>query len=256
VRLPIIALVILAASAPAIAEPRARAVQIDDLAFRVVDLDLASDRLELHWKDDAGQPLAGIDRLRDWGAARGHTLLFAANAGIYDREFRPLGLHVEEGIALRPLNTTRAGSGHGNFAMQPNGVFYVDQNGRAGVMTTDHWRERGPRARIASQSGPMLVVDGEINHAFDAQSGSLKWRSGVCAATPSHVVFAVSEAPVSFHAFARLFRDTLGCRDALYLDGTLSRLWTRNEGYAGAAAMMVKPYAGMFAVFAPDSAPE
>jgi uncharacterized protein YigE (DUF2233 family) len=102
----------------------------------------------------------------------------------------------------------------------------------------------------------MLVVDGEINHAFDAQSGSLKWRSGVCAATPSHVVFAVSEAPVSFHAFARLFRDTLGCRDALYLDGTLSRLWTRNEGYAGAAAMMVKPYAGMFAVFAPDSAPE
>ena len=112
-------------------------------------------------------------------------------------------------------------------------------------MTTDRWRERGPRARIATQSGPMLVVDGEINRAFDARSDSLKWRSGVCAATPSRVVFAVSEAPVSFHAFARLFRDVLGCRDALYLDGTLSRLWTRGEGYAGAAAMMVKPYAGM-----------
>lgn len=244
-----LALALLGASIHAVAEPRSRAVQQGDLTYRVVDLDLASDHLELYWKDDAGQPLAGIDRLRDWGAARGHTLLFAANAGIYDREYRPLGLHVEEGIALRPLNTTRAGSGHGNFAMQPNGVFYVDQNDRAGVTTTDRWRERGPRARIASQSGPMLVVDGEINRAFDAQSDSLKWRSGVCAPTPSRVVFAVSEVPVSFHAFARLFHDTLGCRDALYLDGTLSRLWTRSEGYAGAAAMMVKPYAGMFAVF-------
>ena len=253
-RLPFLALAATMACANALAEPRARTVLVDELTYRVVDVDLASDHLELHWKDDAGQPLAGIDRLREWGGARGHTLLFAANAGIYDREFKPLGLHVEEGIALRPLNTTRAGSGHGNFAMQPNGVFYVDQNGRAGVMTTDHWRERGPRARIASQSGPMLVVDGEINRAFDAGSDSRKWRSGVCAPTPSRVVFAASEAPVSFHAFARLFRDSLGCRDALYLDGTLSRLWTRGEGYAGAAAMMVKPYAGMFAVFAPDTA--
>jgi uncharacterized protein YigE (DUF2233 family) len=140
--------------------------------------------------------------------------------------------------------------------MQPNGVFYVDRDGKAGVMTTGHWRERGMRARLATQSGPMLVVDGEINPSFDARSESLKWRSGVCAATPSHVVFAVSEAPVSFHAFARLFRDTLGCRDALYLDGTLSRLWTRADGYSGAAAMMVKPYAGIFAVFAAQSSAE
>ena len=253
-RLPVLVLIALLGSAGACAEPRTRTLQLDAFAFGVVDIDLASNRLELHWKDDVGQALAGIDGLREWGAGSGRVLLFGANAGIYDREFRPLGLHVEENIALRPLNTTRAGSGHGNFAMQPNGVFYVDRDGRAGVMTTEHWRERGVRARIASQSGPMLVVDGAINPAFDAQSDSLKWRSGVCATTPAHVVFAVSEAPVSFHTFARLFRDRLGCRDALYLDGTLSRLWTRGDGYSGAAAMMVKPYAGMFAVFATDSA--
>jgi uncharacterized protein YigE (DUF2233 family) len=96
----------------------------------------------------------------------------------------------------------------------------------------------------------MLVVDGAINGRFDAGSDSLKWRSGVCAKTAHRVLFAVSEGPVSFHAFARLFRDELGCRDALYLDGTLSRIYTRGDGYAGAPAMMVKPYAGMFAVFA------
>ena len=254
-RLATLALIVLLASPSARAEPREREVQLDAFAFGVVDVDLSRDRLELHWKDGTGQALAGIDGLREWGAGNGRSLLFAANAGIYDREFRPLGLHIEEGVALRPLNTTRAGGGHGNFAMQPNGVFYVDRDGKAGVMTTEHWRERGVRARIASQSGPMLVVDGAINPAFDARSDSLKWRSGVCAPTPSRVVFAVSEVPVSFHAFARLFRDTLGCRDALYLDGTLSRLWTRADGYSGAAAMMVKPYAGMFAVFAADPEP-
>ena len=238
-------------SVSAAAAPRAYEAQVDGVSCRVVDVALASDRLELHWKDEAGQPLAGIEGLRAWGRARGRELLFAANAGIYDGQFRPLGLHVEDGVALRRLNTAPTGVGRGNFALPPNGVFYVDADGQAGVATTARWRERSIAARIATQSGPMLVVDGAINPNFDGDSDSLKYRSGVCAPTPGHAVFAASEAPLTFHAFARLFRDTLGCRDALYLDGTLSRVWTKQEGYSGAATMLVKPYAGMFAVFAP-----
>jgi uncharacterized protein YigE (DUF2233 family) len=63
-------------------------------------------------------------------------------------------------------------------------------------------------------------------------------------------VFAVSEAPVNFHTFARLFKEELGCRNALYLDGTISQFYVEGEGYAGAPTFMVKPYAGIFAVFA------
>ena len=37
------------------------------------------------------------------------------------------------------------------------------------------------------------------------------------------VVFAISDAPVTFHAFARLFRDGLDCPNALFLDGSVSR---------------------------------
>jgi uncharacterized protein YigE (DUF2233 family) len=66
------------------------------------------------------------------------------------------------------------------------------------------------------------------------------------------VVFAVSEAPVNFHGFARLFRDELGCRDALFLDGTISQFYFDDGSYAGAPAFMTKPYAGMIAVFARD----
>ncbi len=96
----------------------------------------------------------------------------------------------------------------------------------------------------------MLVVDGAVNPAFVESSDSRKWRSGVCAPTPDKAVFAVSTAPVTFHAFARIFRDTLGCRDALFLDGTLSQVYTAADGYSGAPDMLVKPYAGMLAVFA------
>jgi uncharacterized protein YigE (DUF2233 family) len=134
--------------------------------------------------------------------------------------------------------------------MQPNGVFYVDRQGQAGIATTSAWRALDIKARLATQSGPMLVVDGEINPGFLAGSESRKWRSGVCVPKPDEVVFAVSAEPVTFHAFARLFRDALACRDALYLDGTLSQVYTKADGYSGAPAVMVRPYAGMLAVFA------
>jgi uncharacterized protein YigE (DUF2233 family) len=218
-------------------------------AYHVVELDLARDVLELRWHDDQGHALGSIEALRDWGARHGRELEFATNAGIYDRELRPLGLHIEGGATLRGLNTAPGAGRSGNFSLQPNGVFFIDQAGRAGVLPTSAWRERRIDARLATQSGPMLVIDGAINPAFDPASASLKWRSGVCAPAPARVVFAVSEEPVSFDAFAHALRDGLGCRDALFLDGTLSRIWTRTDGYAGAPAVMVKPYAGMLAVF-------
>jgi uncharacterized protein YigE (DUF2233 family) len=247
---------VLGLAATPVAALDTRTVRQDDASYRVVEVDLARDRLELHWKDDSGKPLASIEALRHWGDSQGRKLLFATNAGIYDHAFRPLGLHVEEGVTLRPLNTVRGNASRGNFAIPPNGVFHVDAAGNAGVVPTAQWRARGIDARWATQSGPMLVVDGEVNPNFDEASDSLKLRSGVCARDARDVVFAVSEVPVSFHAFGRLFRDAFGCRDALYLDGTLSRVWTRSNGYAGAAAMLVKPYAGMFAVFeAPAPSP-
>ena len=226
--------------------------QVDDGEdrFDIVELDLKHDVLELRWQDDSGKALASIEGLRAWGRAHDRELLFAANAGIYDREFRPLGLHVEDGVARRALNTAKPRGASGNFSMQPNGVFYVDRAGNAGVMATQAWQAHAPDARIASQSGPMLIVDGEINPAFDSESQSEKIRSGVCAPSPRKVVFAVSETPVTFHRFASLLRDEVGCRDALFLDGTLSQLWTRATGYVGAPAVMLKPYVGMFAVFA------
>jgi prepilin-type processing-associated H-X9-DG protein len=49
-------------------------------------------------------------------------------------------------------------------------------------------------------------------------------RDGVTA------IFAISDEPVTFHAFARLFRDELGCANALFLDGSVSSLYASELG--------------------------
>jgi uncharacterized protein YigE (DUF2233 family) len=225
----------------------------DNQSYRVVTIDLRRDPLELHWRDpSANQPFGNIEALRAWGAGRGRRLLFAANAGIYDREFAPLGLYVEDGKTLVPLNLAHGNPRSGNFSLLPNGVFAVYADGHAGVSTSERYRDAGVKPRWATQSGPMLVVDGQINTQFDDDSDSMKWRSGVCAKTPHEVVFVVSQAPVNFHSFASVFRDDIGCRDALFLDGTISQFYEDGEGYTGAPTFMLKPYAGIFAVFAPE----
>ena len=249
------AVLLLAAVAVGGCSPPAKALDSRDVdfhgsAFRVVRIDLRHETLGLHWRDPAtGQPYGDIDNLRAWGEAHGRHLLFAANAGIYDRKAAPLGLYVEDGKTLVPLNLARGNPAAGNFSLQPNGVFAIYPDGHAAVRTSTDFKADARPVRWATQSGPMLLVDGKINPRFDDRSTSMKWRSGVCARTPHDVVFAVSKTPVNFHDFAVLFRDRLGCRDALYLDGSISQIYVDGEGYAGAPAFMVKPYAGIFAVF-------
>ncbi len=232
-----------------------QAVQFDKLPFRVVRVHLDQARLELFWRNpDTGTAYGDIDNLAQWGEKHGRKLLFATNAGIYDSARAPLGLFVENGRTLVPLNTTHGNPRHGNFSLLPNGVFSIDRHGRAAIRTTRDWERSHGRTRLATQSGPMLVIDGKLNPQFKADSTSVKWRSGICVRGGSEVVFAISQAPVNFHTFARLFRDGLGCRNALYLDGTLSQFYVDGEHY-GPPSFMVKPWAGMFGVFDNGDAP-
>jgi uncharacterized protein YigE (DUF2233 family) len=228
-----------------------RQVSFQGQDFTVVSLDLHRESLTLHWRNpDSGQPFGDIQSLREWGAANGKRLMFAANAGIYDQAYAPLGLYVEQGKTLVPLNLFHGNPAAGNFSIRPNGVFAIYPDGHAAVRTSTHFKADGKAVDWATQSGPMLVIDGQINTQFVDDSTSTKWRSGVCAHGPYQVLFVVSESPVNFHTFASLFRDKLGCRDALYLDGSISQFYIDGTGYTGAPTFMVKPYAGIFAVFA------
>ncbi len=190
--------------------------------FIVYRVDLVKKRLELWSMDQDGHRYGNAGRIKTILASRGNRLLFATNSGIFDKLFRPLGLHVENGRELRPLNLR---TGEGNFFLQPNGVFYITQEQKAAIVPTEKFKGES-RVSLAVQSGPLLVNNGVINKAFNQESRNLLVRSGVGVVGTSEVYFAISKNPVSFYEFSLFFRDLLGCKDALYLDGVISRMYT------------------------------
>lgn len=192
-------------------------------SFTACRVDLNSDHLELFWRDDAGRPYRQFSALREALQVKGKTLVFAVNAGMYKPDLSPVGLFVVGRQELVPLNRH---VGSGNFSQQPNGVFLVE-GGSARVIATDDYDKERPKPSLATQSGPMLVHEGEITTSavMNPNSTWRKIRNGVCAPSPDAVVFVLSESPVTFYEFASFFRDALHCREALYLDGTISSLY-------------------------------
>ncbi|RQP06049.1 MAG: hypothetical protein D1H97_09480 [Paracoccus sp. BP8] len=162
--------------------------------------------------------------------AEGEVLGFAMNAGMYHPDFTPVGLYVSNGVSQHDLVT--AGGG-GNFGMLPNGVFCTGGARPYQVIESRAFARAAPECRIATQSGPMLVIDGALHPRFLVDSDSRYIRNGVGVSPDGQTAwFAISDRAVTFHEFGRLFRDGLGARDALYFDGSISRLYAPSLGRA------------------------
>ena len=198
-----------------------REVAFEQASFTVCTFDLTRTQLRLYWKDRDGQAYGNLGTFVDSENRTKPPLLFAMNAGMYRADNSPVGLYVENGEQLVKANTA---SGPGNFHMKPNGVFYIDGE-TAGVLETGKFLKTRPKAEFATQSGPMLVIEGRLHPRFSANGPSLKVRNGVGTRDAHTVVFAISNDAVSFGDFARLFRDNLGCQNALFLDGSISSLY-------------------------------
>lgn len=192
----------------------------DGASFTVCAFDPRRDDLRLFWKGADGKPYGSLAALADALKSKGERLAFAMNAGMFAEDQSPVGLYVENRVKLHDADTR---GGATNFHMKPNGVFWIGDGG-VGVTETDRYLANPPAARFATQSGPMLIIDGKIHPKILPTGTSAKIRNGVgeCA---GGVVFAIADEPVNFDVFARLFRDGLGCQNALFLDGSVSSLY-------------------------------
>ncbi len=208
---------------PAAADPCERHM-FEGSAFTVCTADSRHDRIRLAWTGADGKALRGFDRLATEPEAS--RVLFAMNAGMFEADGKPLGLYVEDGAVRRPLNTR---SGGGNFYLKPNGVFLLRHDRTMAVETSDALTGEPAAPLLATQSGPMLVIDGGFNPNISADGPSHNIRNGVGLRDAHTALFVISEEPVSFGRLARLFRDELGCPNALYFDGTISSAWIPSE---------------------------
>lgn len=187
-----------------------------------------------YWKDDKGKLLKSIQNLKAFIESKKKKLTFAMNGGMYKKDNTPQGLFIEKGITLTPLDTL---SGGGNFYLKPNGVFYITQSDSAAICVTEKFSDSG-KIKFATQSGPMLLIDGEIHPAFKKGSTNFNIRNGVGILPDGSVLFVISKQEVNFYEFADFFK-SMNCRNALYLDGFVSRVylpeesWTQLDGNFG-----------------------
>lgn len=214
------------------AEAACTAESHDGNSYTVCRFDLRQDHLRLFSLDGNGEPYGSFSALSAALEDKGEALAFAMNAGMYGEDLKPIGLYIEDGRLQRKLNRR---NGPGNFHLKPNGVFFIDGD-KGGVMETEAFAASGLKPQFASQSGPMLVVGGQIHPKFSPDGTSLQRRNGVGAPDEHTLIFVISENRVNFHSFARLFKDSLGCPNALFLDGAISSLHApdvgRSDGFA------------------------
>ena len=192
--------------------------------------------------DEQGSSFANHGALKSWLASRDIELVFAINGRMYNSDLSPQGLYIEDNIEKVPIDT--ASAGYGNFYLQPNGIFWLSAEGKATVVSTDDYRDVG-NIKYATQSGPMLIIDGEIHPAFNKDSENLHIRNGVGVLPNGNLLFAISKEKVTFYRLARYFQENK-CNNALYLDGFVSRMylpsknWIQEEGNFGIIIAEVK----------------
>jgi uncharacterized protein YigE (DUF2233 family) len=190
--------------------------------FLVRTVDPRKDDLRLFWNDDQGQLLRNFTSLEKFVSAQGEHLAFAANAGMFEPDSKPVGLLMQNGVEQSPLNLN---DGTGNFYLKPNGVFVINDKHEAFVVESSSYTTLLSPVVWATQSGPLLVHGGDVNPDFNVDSKNRKIRSGIGVRKDGMIVLALSQAPVTFYDFASLFLTRLKCPNALYLDGDISAFY-------------------------------
>jgi len=209
------------ASLAALAAPAEAAscqdVIYDRNRYTVCSADLTQNTARLFWRDADGAIYGHFAQLPD-------DVLIATNGCMYHEDRRPVGHYLEEDQeVVAPI----ASAGPGNFGLLPNGVLCLN-DGAAQILETRAYIDARPDCAYATQSGPLLVLNGELHPRFIEGSDSRKRRGGVGVSADGRTLFiVVTVNAVNFYDFGTLFRDGLGTPYALFLDGTVTRLFDR-----------------------------
>lgn len=148
---------------------------IAESRFTTIRVDVRTVGIELFLRDDAGHTFKSFDRLRSWLVGRNERLRFAMNAGMFQPDLSPVGLLVQDGQQVSPLNLS---DGTGNFFLKPNGVFLISESGPR-IVESSEYPALAQGVRLAIQSGPLLVRNGALHPAINAASTSRLLRNGV-----------------------------------------------------------------------------
>ncbi|MCH2045741.1 MAG: phosphodiester glycosidase family protein [Saprospiraceae bacterium] len=182
--------------------------------------------LRFYWRDAKNEAFVNYEKLKTHVEKEGEELVFAMNGGMFHEGYLPTGLYIENSVEKSPINLKK--KAYGNFFMQPNGVFYLTKSNEAFVCETDSFQ--AGNVKYATQSGPLLLINGQINSKFKKGSKNLNIRNGVGVLENGHILFAMSKTEVNLYDFAEFFKEK-SCKMALYLDGHISKTYLPSKNY-------------------------
>lgn len=197
------------------------AQKIEDNRFVSHIVDLQKQTLKFYYQNEDGINFGNFKTLKQKLSQQNQELVFAMNGGMYLKDGSPQGLFIENGITTKQIDTTK--EAYGNFYLQPNGIFYLTKDHKGFISKTTDFKSNS-NITFATQSGPMLVIDGEIHPVFVKGSKNLHIRNGVGILPNGTLLFAMSKDLITLYDFAEFFK-SLGCQNALYLDGFVSRTY-------------------------------
>lgn len=199
--------------------------KIDSAIFTYFVVDPAKDEIRFFLKNRNGDFYKTFENLSNELKNKNQTLAFATNGGMFMKNFLPLGLYIENGKTITKINKKH---GNTNFYIEPNGIFYVTYKNKAAIVKTKDFISSN-KIKYATQSGPMLLIDGNINPQFKKHSINLNIRSGVGILQDGKILFAITNIPMNFFDFTSFFRDR-ECTNALFLDGGISEFYFPEKG--------------------------
>lgn len=190
-------------------------------------VDPLNQKLKFYWKNENNISYKNFQNLKLGLEKENEELIFAMNGGMYNPELAPQGLFIENGVTKTKIDTVK--NEYGNFYLQPNGIFYLTNEDKAVICITEMFENSG-NVKYATQSGPMLLINGQIHSKFNEGSPYVNIRNGVGILPDGKILFAMSKEQVNFYDFASYLKQN-GCKNALYLDGFVSRAYVPSKNW-------------------------
>ncbi len=198
--------------------------KFENINFTICTASILTDDIRLYLRNKDGVPFGNFNVLQQELNSKGKELSFAMNAGMYHPDLSPVG-HFKEVFNEKKKVISRPGPG--NFGMLPNGIFCIGSN-LLNVYETFDYLNKAPQCIYATQSGPMLVWNNSIHPRFLKDSKSKVIRNGVgTTEDKKYAYFVKAEDILNFYTFARIFKEKLKLPNALYFDGKISRLYSK-----------------------------
>ena len=149
------------------------------------------------------------------GVLNDNEVVCISEVGFYDNGGNHVGLLQIEGKEF--FGVDLGTKGNGNFYLAPNGVFSFDSSTKR-ITESNAYSTNRYKSKNSIQSGPLLIVNGELHPKLNLFSLNKHGRSAICSIPQNgqiYTLFITALDPVNMYTFSMVLKQRFNCDYAL-----------------------------------------